>query len=447
MYDVIILGAGPGGYAAAIHGARHELKVCVIEKDRVGGTCLNWGCIPTKALCASVKLLADIRKGGALGVEVGGLKLDTVKMFGRKDEVVTRLQGGITSQLKANSIELVQGTARFVDKETVEVNGKKIKGKNIIIATGSSPLELRGMEFDGKTILNSDDALNQPRIPDAILIIGGGVIGCEFAHIYSYLGAKVTIVEMMDQILPQQDKEVAKRLLVAFKKRGIKILTKTKVEKIEKAGVMIKAALSDGQTLEAAKVLISVGRTLNSSDLWLDKAGVKTEKGAIAVNGFLQTNISNIYAIGDVNGGYMLAHVASYEGIIAIDNILGKKTSADYSAVPNCIFTEPEIAGVGMSEEEAGKAGHKVKTAKFNFISLGKAHAIGNTEGFVKIVGDEASGKLLGVTVFGHGATDLIAEAAVAIKLGASVKDLAYTIHAHPTMAEGLMECAFEFLK
>lgn len=460
-----IIGAGPGGYVAAIRAAQLGAKVCVIEKENLGGVCLNKGCIPTKTLLKSAGVIFQIEGASDFGIDVGTYHIDFAKIISRKNEVVQRLNKGIELLFKARKIELIKGRARITSPEEIEVSAypeghrnrqipqraqvpyrAQVKTKNIIIATGSRPLELPGFKFDGKKILSSDDILNINQIPQILLIVGGGVIGCEFATFFNRLGSEVTIVEMMQHILPNEDREIARRLEGAFKKQGITVLTKTKAETDQIKPVPFRVAET---------VLVCVGRLPNTADLGLEDVGIELEKGYLAVNPCLETNIPHIFAIGDCVGGHLLAHVASYEGIIAAENALGAKLvptpkrgtgfrvrEVDYSAVPNCIFTHPEVASVGLTEEKAKEEGREVKVGKFPFSALGKAQAAGEVEGLVKIVVDKSTDRVLGAQILGEGATELIAELTLAVKLRVKGKDIADTIHAHPTMAEAVMEAA-----
>jgi len=468
-YDIVVIGGGPGGYVAAIRASQLGAKVAVVEKDRLGGVCLNRGCIPTKAIISSIELLTSIKEAEEFGVEVKDYRLDYSRVLARKNAVVDRLRNGVAALLKARKIDLISGNGRLTGINELEVeneNGKRvIKSSKIIIATGSRPMELPFFKFDGKRIMSSSDLLELESIPGTILIVGGGVVGCEFTSIYKAVGSEVTLVEMLGQILPAEDREVARRLGAIFKKEGVNLLTGTRIEKLEVSGEKVIAELappgrvdvplrrdeaSPGQAeseekLEADMALVCVGRVLNSGELGLGDIGVEEDKGRILVNEYLQTNVPGIYAIGDVIGGPLLAHVASYEGILAAENIMGKARKKDYSVVPNCIFTHPGIATVGMGEEAAREAGYGVKVGKFPFSALGKAHAMGQTQGFVKIIGDNSTKAVLGCVIMGQGASVLIGEAALAIRLKATVAELAHTIHAHPTLSEGIMEAAEAF--
>lgn len=465
-YDVSIIGAGPGGYVAAIRAAQLGAKVCVIEKDNLGGVCLNKGCIPTKALLKSASVVSQIKEAADFGVDIDSYRINFPKILSRKKEIVERLNKGVELLLEMRAIELIKGKAKIINHHQIEITNSgplttnaKIESKNIIIATGSRPAELATLKFDHKNILSSDAILNISEIPQSLLIVGAGAIGCEFASLFNELGTQVTIVEMMEQILPDQDREIAKRLTGIFKKQGIKILTKTKVELAQEEGGKLSFKLSDAapvslerkadvsalqpETLggiKVEKVLVCVGRLPNTENLRLEDIGVGTEKGYVIVDEYLKTNIPHIFAIGDCIGGHLLAHVASYEGKVAAANALGGRKKVDYLAVPNCIFTHPEVASVGLTADQAREKGLDVKVGKFPFTALGKAQVMGETEGLVKIVIDKVSDHILGAQLLGAGSTELIAELALAVKLKAKGRSLADTIHAHPTMAEAIME-------
>ena len=444
-YDIAIIGAGPGGYVAAIYAARSGKKVAVIEKDQLGGTCLNKGCIPTKALLSSIEVLNQIKEGASFGIDCESYRVNFERINKRKDEIVKKLRQGIDTLFKARKVSLLKGSAKLTGANTIDVSGKLIEAKDIIIATGSSPLEIPAFKFNHKTILSSDDILELAQIPASLLIIGGGAIGCEFGTIYNALGCKVTIIEMMEEILPNLDKEVAKKFNLIVRKKGVDILTGVKVEELRPKEDRMSARLSSGEERVADKVLVCVGRRPNSDGIGVEGLGIAAKNGKILNDERMRTNLPGIYAIGDVTGRFQLAHVASYEGIIACKNIFGNEKKADYRSVPSCIYTEPEIASVGLSEQAAIDAGFDTKIARFPFSALGKAHAIGKTEGFVKLVGDRKTARILGLHILGADATNLIAEGVLAIKKGLTVEEVSETIHAHPTLAEGLMEACHIF--
>ncbi|MBI1912542.1 MAG: dihydrolipoyl dehydrogenase [Deltaproteobacteria bacterium] len=446
-YGLVIVGAGPGGYVAAIRAAQMGAKVAVIERKKVGGTCLNWGCIPTKALYYSAKTLKSARHAADFGVNVGDISFDLSKAIDRKDDVVKKLVGGVEQLLKGNGVEVLRGDGYIegpgrvrLTKEdgTVEV----IAGKSIIIATGSEPAMIPAFNIDKKNVLTTTEMLQLRKVPESLLIIGGGVNGCEFANLFSSFGSSVVIVELLPTILTTEDKMVSKVIMKSFKEKGVTILNEVSVESVVSEENRVKTTLKDGREFITEKVMVSIGRSLNSTGLGLEEAGIKTEKGKILVNEKMETNIPGIYAIGDVTGKMLLAHVASVQGIIAAQNALGKNASMDYSVVPAGIFTDPEIASVGMREKDAQEKGIPVAVGRFPYAASGKALGMGETEGFVQIITDPGTDKVLGCSIVGAHATDLIGEVALAMKTGAKVKDITETIHAHPTLPEIVMEAA-----
>ncbi len=447
-YDVTIIGGGPGGYVAAIRAAQLGAKVCLIEKTQLGGTCLNRGCIPTKTILASIKVLKHIKEAEEFGIKVENINVDLGKIVERKNAVVSTLVSGIEFLFKSYNITLIRGAGKIKSRNQIEVNLSEggienIESKNIIIATGSEPAMIPAFGIDGKKVITSNEALVLREIPKRMIIIGAGVIGCEFACILSTLGTEVTAVELMPNILPTEDINISRRMAQILKKQGINIKTKVKIEKIEKTADGVIAVLENGEKIEADKALVSIGRSLNTKNIGIEEVGIKlTDRGAVEVDEHLRTNIDNIYAIGDITGKIMLAHVASAQGLVAAANCVGENSVIDYNVVPSCIFTFPEIASVGYTEDKAIKAGIRVKTGTFNFRALGKAQAMGETEGLVRIVADEKTDAILGAQMLGPNVTDLIAEVALAIKNNLTVKQIADTIHAHPTLAEAVMEAA-----
>lgn len=452
---LIVLGAGPGGYVAAIKAAQLGAKVTVIEDTEVGGTCLNRGCIPTKALIASAEAIDKIKRADEYGVEIKGeVSYNLSKIIERKNKVVGIQVKGIRSLFKSWGIELLEGRGKIKNANKVEValkdgSSKTAEGDNIIIATGSRPARLPIFPFDGKNVITSDEALNITEIPKSVLIIGAGVIGCEFAFILKELGAEVTIVEMLSHAVATEDEEISEILERELKKRKIKLILNTKIEKIEKnSDGSLTAKLSDGKEIKTEKVLVSIGRALNTENIGLEELGIKKgKKGEIEVNSRMETNVKGIYAIGDVVGGIMLAHVASTEGIAAAENIMGHSREMDYNIVPAGIFTMPEIGSVGLREKQANEKGIDIKIGRFQFRGLGKAHAMGEIAGLAKIIADAKTDKVLGLHIIGAHAADLVHEGAVAMKLGAKAKDIANTIHAHPTLSEAIMEASEDLHK
>ncbi|HBG93216.1 MAG: dihydrolipoyl dehydrogenase [Nitrospirae bacterium RIFOXYB2_FULL_43_5] len=446
---IAILGAGPGGYVAALKAAQLGAQVTVIEDTEVGGTCLNRGCIPTKALVASAEAYSKAKGLEEFGIELRGELIPNLhKINERKNKVVSIQVKGIKGLFKSWGVTLKEGRGALLSQKEIEVRGKdssteKIEADKIIIATGSRPAQIPSFIFDGKKILSSDDALNLTEIPKSMLIIGAGVIGCEFACIYKELGADVTMVEMMPRAVVTEDMEISGLLEKELKKKKIKLHTNVKVEKVEVKEDGVHAFMSDGKEIIAEKVLVSIGRALNTDGIGLENTGIqKGKRGEIQINEKMETNVPDIYAIGDVTGGMLLAHTASTQGIVTAKNIMGHNEKMDYGTVPAAIFTSPEIASVGLREHQAEEKGLKIRTGHFQFRGLGKAHAMGEIAGFIKVIADEATDKLLGMHIIGPHASDLIHEGAVAIKAGLKVRDIANTIHAHPTLSEGIMEAS-----
>ncbi len=444
-----ILGTGPGGYVAALKAAQLGAKVTVIEENEVGGTCLNWGCIPTKALIASSEILAKTRRLEDFGIELKGKIIPNFsRIIERKNKIVNTQVKGIRNLFKSWGITLKEGRGKLTSPHEIIVtfrdgSQEKLESDRIIIATGSRPFQIPGISFDGKRILSSDDALTLKEIPKSLLIIGAGVIGCEFACIFKELGCEVTLVEMLSRAIATEDFEISVLFERELKKKKIKLLTNIKAEKVHVRDEEVHVFLENGKEIITEKVLVSAGRVFNSNGIGADEIGIqKGSYGEISVNEKMETNIPGIYAAGDVIGGFMLAHVASREGIIAAKNIMGGDERIDYDAVPAAIFTSPEIASVGLREHQAAEKGIKVRTGHFQFRSLAKAHTIGEIEGLVKIVSDEQSDRVIGVHIIGPHASDLIHEAALAIKNCLKTRDIAKTIHAHPTLSEVLMEAA-----
>ncbi len=442
--DVIVLGAGPGGYVAALRAAQLGARVCLIEKNVVGGTCLNRGCIPSKALIHSAALWKRAKEGGVFGVTASQWQFDWGKAQSRKNDIVNAQVKGVHTLLQAAKVEVKRGTGSLVDAKTVRVsaNGgaEMITGKAIILASGSEPAGIPGVQVDGARVLTSTEALELSELPRTFLIVGGGVIGMEFASMLSTLGTQVTVVEMLPQILATEDPMLVRVLQGALQKQGVIFHVNTKVEKIETTASGVRVQISGGTALEAERVLIATGRSLNSQGIGLEAVGVKAERAAIQVNERMETSVSGIYAIGDVIGISLLAHVASMQGLVAAANATGGHAAMDYSAIANCIYTDPEIASVGLSEPKAKEQGRATKIGRFNFAALGKAMCIGETAGMVKVVADAQTDKVLGVGIVGPHATDLIAEGVLAVRHGLSAHQVAETIHSHPTLPEAMGE-------
>lgn len=451
-YDIVVVGSGPGGYVAALRAAQLGKRVCVVERGALGGVCLNRGCIPTKALAHAAEVCALARRGPELGIQTGEVAVDMARVQERVAGVVGRLSRGVGGLLKRAGVTVLEGTGRLAGRKKVAValaaGGEEVlDAAKVIIATGSEPARPQGIPFDGERVITSDEALRLTRLPASVLILGGGYIGCEFASIFAQFGVQVTVVEMLDRLLPTLDADVAAEVTKALKKLRVSVRAGTKLEGVaagESGG--IEAALSDGSRVPAELALVCVGRKLNSAGLGLEEAGVKVEDGAIVVDEHCETSAAGVYAIGDVTGKLLLAHVASAQGIVAAEHAAGKNAAMDYRCVPAAVFTNPEAATVGMTEMDAAAAGHKVKTARFPLQALGRAVAMGETGGFAKLVADEATGQVLGVHLVGAHASDVVAEAAMAVRLEATVGELARTIHAHPTLPEAIMEAARAWL-
>lgn len=445
--DLAILGAGPGGYVAAIRAAKMGIKPVVIEKEYLGGVCLNWGCMPTKALFHVAQVVEEIKKAGEFGININDYSIDFKKIMKRKDEIVKTLRRGLEFHFRKNKIDLVNGEGKLVDTDKILVETSKgasleISAKNIIIATGSSPSQIPPFDFKEEGILTNRKVLSLEELPSSILIVGGGVIGCEFANIFSSLGSKVTIVEVLPRILSTEAEEVSQLIKKIFNKRGIEIITNCSVDEVTGKNGKYICKMKDGKNITVDKILVSVGRRPNSTEIGVEEVGIKTERGYIKVDSYLRTNIENIYAIGDVIGGYQLAHVASEEGKVAIENILGKEKKMKYDVIPWAVFTSPEIGTVGMNEKQAKEKNIKVCTGNFPFSSSGKALISGETEGFIKIVTDKETGQILGAQMIGPRASDLVHEVAVAMNGELLVDDIVNTIHSHPTISEAVMEAA-----
>jgi len=446
QFDVVVLGGGPGGYPAAIVAAQNGAKVALIENRELGGTCLNRGCIPSKALIANADILRSVQQASQFGIQVGPISFDYAAMVKRKDGVVERVRKGLEGLIAANKITLIRGRGQLVNPKEIQVEGPdacKVHGDKIILATGSEPKSMPAFPFDGKQIIDSTSILEMTTLPKKLIIIGGGIIGCEFASLYNALNVEVTILEMMPSIIPTEAQAVASPLTRAFQKKGIQIETQCKVERVEKTASGINVKATDGKTWTGDLVLVAVGRTLNTSVIGLDKAGVQVDpSGIIPTNEKMETNVPHIYAVGDIASKWWLAHVASHQGIVAAKNATGHAARMYYDAVPSVIFTVPEIGTVGLSLEAALKKGYPATVGAFPFQALGKSQASLHTDGFAQIVTDKNTGQILGAQVVGHEASTLIAEMAVAVANELTVSCISETIHAHPTVAEAWMEAA-----
>ncbi|WP_324806889.1 dihydrolipoyl dehydrogenase [Sphingomonas sp. LY29] len=452
-YDLIVIGAGPGGYVAAIRAAQLGLKTaCAEGRETLGGTCLNVGCIPSKALLHASELYAEAKSGSLakFGIDLQGASLNLDQMHGEKAKAVKELTGGIEFLFKKNKVDWLKGYAAFESANSVKVGDQIVTAKNIMIATGSSVTPLPGVEVDndGGVIVDSTGALALPKVPEHMVVIGGGVIGLELGSVWLRLGAKVTVVEYLDQILPGMDEEVRKESAKIFKKQGFDIKTGTKVTGANvsggKATLTVEPAKGgEASTIEADAVLVAIGRKPNTDGLGLDKVGLSLNKrGQIDTDHDFRTAVPSIWAIGDVIPGPMLAHKAEDEGIAAAENIAGQTGIVNHAVIPSVVYTHPEIAGVGLSEEQAKEAGHELKVGKFPFMANSRAKTNRDTDGFVKVIADAKSDRVLGVWIISSLAGTMIAQAAQAMEFGATSEDIAYTCHAHPTHAEALKEAA-----
>jgi len=450
-FDLVIIGGGTGGYVCAIRAAQLGLKVALVEKDRLGGVCLNWGCIPTKTLLRSAGAYLEAGRLAEFGVHLEGtLAVDWAAMVARKDRVVGELVGGVERLLKGHGVELVSGVARLSSPRRVEVTladggHTLLEADQIVIATGSLPARppIRGLDLPG--VLTSDDILALETLPRRLAIIGGGVIGIEFATLFSALGVQVSVIEMLPTILPPVDQELARRYRVLLKQQGVELRLEASVEEIVavEGGLEVHYTVKDRQErIEADLVLNATGRVPFSQGLGLEEVGVARQRGRVLVDDRLRTNVPGLYAVGDVTGQVLLAHVASRQGEVAAEVIAGHDSRMDYRAVPNVVFSRPEIAGVGLTSQQAREQGIEVEVGTFPFSASGKALAQGETEGQVRLLCEPGSGKLLGLHVMGPGASELIAEGALAVRLGLTARELAETIHAHPTLPEAVAEAA-----
>lgn len=447
--NIVVIGGGPGGYVAALKAAQLGATVTIIERDEVGGTCLNWGCIPTKSLLASAEALAQARRLDDFGIDsTGDFSPNIAKIMERKNRIVAIQGKGIRALLKSWRVTLLQGTATITSPSSINVSAadgslQTLSADRIIIATGSRPAQLAAFPFDGQRIISSNDAVHLPALPASVIIIGAGVIGCEFAGILREFGCSVTILEAMPRALMTEDSEIAELFEKELKKKKIKLVTNAKVTAATLTDSGVDIMLENGVSLSAETVLVSVGRTYNSDGLGLETVGIaRKSRGEIAVNEKMETSVPGIYAVGDVTGGILLAHVASKEGMIAASNACGIPAEIDYRVVPASVFTAPEIGSVGLREQQARDQGIPYRIGRFPVRGLGKAHAMGEIAGLMKIIAHAETDRILGVHIIGPHAADLIHEGAMAMQADQTTHELAAMIHAHPTLAEGLMEAA-----
>ena len=449
-YDVIVIGSGPGGYVAAIRASQLGLKTAIVEKESLGGVCLNWGCIPTKALIKSAQVFEYINHAEDYGIAVKEFKHDFNKVIHRSRDVALGMSKGVNFLMKKNKIDVITGYGKVLPDKKVEVqeaDSKKIlSGKNIIIATGGRSRELPSLKQDGKKIIGYREAMTLPRQPKSIVIVGSGAIGVEFAYFYNAMGTKVTIMEYLPNIIPNEDADVSKSLESNFKKKGIDVFTSTEVTKVDTSGKGCNVSYKDGKgehKMTCDIVLSAVGVATNLENIGLEALGIKSEKGHVLVDKLYKTTAAGYYAIGDIVHGPALAHVASAEGIICVEGIAGHNPEPlDYNNIPGCTYCSPEVASVGMTEKQAKEAGYEIKVGKFPFSASGKASAAGAKEGFVKIIFDAKYGELLGAHMIGANVTEMIAEIVAIRKLETTGMELLKTVHPHPTMSEAIMEAA-----
>ncbi len=450
-YDLAIIGGGPAGYVAGVRAAQRGGRCVVIERDALGGVCLNWGCIPSKSLIASAEALRNIKRASQFGIEIQGeVRGDLAAMVEQKDKIVASLVKGVTGLLKAHKVDHLAGEAVIAGPGEIRValsagGEAEVRAAKILIATGSRPAQIPAFPIDGERIISSDQAVHLKELPGRILIVGAGAIGCEFACLYRELGAEVEVVELLDRALPLGDADVSRLIERELKKQKIKVHTGKKLVKVERSGGEMVAQIEGEEPLRADMVLVSIGRAMNTDGLGLDAIGVALgRRGEVVVDGKMQTNVPGVYAAGDVIGGLLLAHVASAEALVAVENAMGGDVEMNYHGIPAGVFTHPEVGTVGLTEEEARGQGREVRVGKFQMRTLGKAQAERSIAGEVKVIADAESDALLGVHVVGAHAADLVHEAAVAMRSGLRASDLAAAVHTHPTLSEAIMEAAHD---
>lgn len=450
-YDIIVIGSGPGGYVAAIRASQLGLKTAIIEKENLGGICLNWGCIPTKALLKSAQVYDYIKHAGEYGLKIKEAEAEFDKIIARSRQVADGMSKGVQFLMRKNNIEVIMGTGKLIAKGKVEVTAadgtkKTVEGKHIIIATGARSRKLPNIPQDGKRVIGYREAMTLPTQPKSMVVVGSGAIGSEFSYFYNALGTKVTLVEFMPTILPAEDEEVSKTMEKIFKKQGMEVMTNSSVEKVETSDKGCKVTIKTPkgtETVECDVVLSAVGIEANIEGIGLETMGIKTDKGKIVVDQFYQTNVPGIYAIGDVIPGPALAHLASHEGIVCVEKIAGKNPEPiDYKNIPGCTYCQPEVASVGYTEKQAKEAGYEIKVGKFPFTASGKAKAAGHADGFVKLIFDAKYGELLGAHMVGANVTEMIAEIVALRKLETTGHEIITAVHPHPTMSEAVMEAA-----
>ncbi len=445
-YDVAIIGGGPGGYVAAIRAAQLGLKAGLFERERIGGLCLNWGCIPSKALLKNADVVGLVRNAGDWGIQVSDASYDVARAIDRSRQVVDRLVTGVEGLLRDNGVDVVTGEAALDGTTAVRCNGERHEAKNVILATGAGTRALPGATIDGKVVITSREALDLRKVPERAVIIGAGPVGVEFAHFWASYGSRVTLVEMLDTLVPLEDPDIGRALRRSFEARGMRCLVKTRVDGVEvKKGVACLSVSGEAgqEALEADVVLVAIGFVPHTQGLNLESAGVATQRGFITIDDQMRTNIPNVYAVGDVTGKLMLAHVASHQGTIAAEVIAGKTVPAvDYVQMPRGTFCQPQIGSIGYTEAQAKAAGFQVKTGRFPLTALGRAIAIGETEGFIKVVADVPTGQVLGIHMIGHDINELLGEATLISLLEATTVEVGFAVHVHPSLGEALKEAA-----
>jgi dihydrolipoamide dehydrogenase len=456
QYDVVVIGAGPGGYVAAIRAAQLGLKVGLVEKENLGGVCLNWGCIPTKALLRNAEVISLLGEGKEFGFRVTGVEADFGAAVDRSRKISQRLVKGVGTLMRKNKVDVIEGTGVLKAAGEIEVSlsdggARTLQTRNVIIATGGRARSISGITPDGERVMTYREAIVLREAPASVIVVGAGPIGMEFAHIWRTYGAEVTVVEMLPRVLPLEDKEVSTVVERAFKRRKVRMLTATRVEALEAtaSGVQVRVSNDEGeQILEAERALIAIGVQPNSENLGLETVGVRTERGHIVIDELMGTNVPSVYAIGDVTGKLALAHVASAQGIVAAETIAGLDIPAaqvrgiDYQAMPRCTYCQPQVASFGLTEAQAVEEGHEVKVGRFNFLASGKALGLGERDGFVKIVADAAYGEILGAHLVGPEVTELLPELVLARTWELTPEEIARSVHAHPTLSEAVMEAA-----
>ncbi len=445
-YDLAVIGGGPGGYVATLRGSQLGLRVALFERDRVGGLCLNWGCIPSKAILRNADVVNLVRDAATWGISVSDPQFDLGSAIDRSRKVVDQLVGGVEGLLKEAGVEVIAGEASLKPGPIVSCGGKDYEAKAAIIATGASARMIPGVEVDGTTVMTSREALEVRTPPQRAVIIGAGPVGVEFAHIWASYGSEVTVVEMLDTMVPNEDPDIGRLLRRSFEARGIRCLVKSKVESVAVNGGKATVTVSSGgvsQALEAEAVLLAIGFVPHTGGLNLEALGVALDRGFITIDDEMRTNVPGLFAIGDVTGKLMLAHVAMQQGAMAAEVIAGKHVPVlDYVQMPRATFSQPQIGSIGYTEQRAKEAGFAVKTGRFPMTALGKAIAVGETEGFVKVVADEATGQVLGIHMIGHDVNDLLGEATMVALLEATTVEVGFAVHAHPTLAEAIKEAA-----